>query len=96
MGSGTLAWRCRIAPHPPCTVVDGKTTQDATEIQNLQVGDGDVARGLAIPLYMIFPRLFACPSVRTGPLSVGFEVNVHVQFDSDYLVLENFPITLYR
>ncbi|CAE7825301.1 VPS26C [Symbiodinium sp. KB8] len=78
------------------TVIDGKESTDATEIQNLQVGDGDVARGLGIPLYMIFPRLFACPSVSAGPLSVGFEVNVHVQFESDYLVLENFPIRLYR
>jgi hypothetical protein len=42
------------------------STSDATEIQNLQVGDGDVPRGLSIPLYMIFPRLFACPSITAG------------------------------
>jgi len=38
------------------------TAREATEIQNLQVGDGDVVRGLAIPLYMIFPRIFTCPT----------------------------------
>ena len=67
------AWAAHMLARPrarcltiPCTATDGATTSDATEIQNLQVGDGDVPRGLSIPLYMIFPRLFACPSVSAG------------------------------
>ncbi|CAN0360099.1 unnamed protein product [Ascophyllum nodosum] len=35
--------------------------REATEIQNLQIGDGDVCRGLAIPIYMVLSRLFLAP-----------------------------------
>ena len=37
----------------------------ATEIQNVQIGWGDVCRQMAIPIYMIFPRLFTCPTMLT-------------------------------
>jgi len=74
---------------------DGKQTE-ATEIQNLQVGSGDVARNLAIPLYMIFPRVFTAPTVVTDAFKVQFEVNVNVAFEGDFTAISNFPITLYR
>jgi len=70
--------------------------REATEIQNLQIGDGDVCRNLPIPLYMIFPRVFTCPTVITETFRVEFEVNVIVAFEDAYSVTENFPITLYR
>lgn len=37
--------------------------ETATEIQNVQIGWGDVCRQMAIPIYMIFPRLFTCPTM---------------------------------
>ncbi|RWS20406.1 Down syndrome critical region protein 3-like protein, partial [Leptotrombidium deliense] len=37
--------------------------RDATEIQNIQIGEGDVCRGVPIPIYMVFPRLFTCPTL---------------------------------
>ena len=74
---------------------DAKQTE-ATEIQNLQVGAGDVARNLAIPLYMIFPRVFTAPTVVTDAFKVQFEVNVNVAFEGDYTAISNFPLTLYR
>lgn len=74
---------------------DGKQTE-ATEIQNLQVGAGDVCRNLAIPLYMVFPRVFTAPTVVTDAFKVQFEVNVNVAFESDYTAISNFPIVLYR
>ncbi len=43
----------------------------ATEIQNIQIADGDVARDLAIPMHMIFPRLFTCPTLVTDNFKVG-------------------------
>jgi len=46
------------------------SAREATEIQNLQIGDGDVPRGLTIPLYMIFPRIFTCPT-SIGDVSAG-------------------------
>ena len=43
----------------------------ATEIQNIQIADGNVCRGLTIPIYMIFPRLFTCPTLATSSFKVG-------------------------
>uniref|UniRef100_A0AAV2J4A5 Uncharacterized protein n=1 Tax=Knipowitschia caucasica TaxID=637954 RepID=A0AAV2J4A5_KNICA len=39
--------------------------RDATEIQNIQIAEGDVCHGLSIPIYMVFPRLFTCPTLET-------------------------------
>ena len=70
--------------------------RDPTEIQNIQLADGDVCRGLTIPIYMVFPRLFTCPTLSTSNFKIEFEVNVVVIFQDDHLVTENFPITLTR
>ena len=43
----------------------------ATEIQNIQLAEGDVCRGLPIPIHMIFPRLFTCPTLATNNFKVG-------------------------
>ncbi|XP_011494162.1 PREDICTED: Down syndrome critical region protein 3 homolog isoform X2 [Ceratosolen solmsi marchali] len=78
-----------------CGCADGYS-RDATEIQNIQIGEGNVCSGLAIPIYMIFPRLFTCPTLITSNFKVEFEVNLIVVFENDYLVTENFPIILAR
>lgn len=70
--------------------------KDATEIQNLQIADGDLCRGISIPIYMIFPRLFTCPTLETPNFKIEFEVNIVVVFKDDHLVTENFPIRTYR
>ncbi|BFZ14327.1 hypothetical protein BsWGS_17366 [Bradybaena similaris] len=70
--------------------------KDATEIQNIQIADGDVARNIAIPIYMVFPRLFTCPSLSTNNFKVDFEINVVIVFADDHLVTENFPLKLTR
>ena len=70
--------------------------RDPTEIQNIQLADGDVCRGLPIPIYMVFPRLFTCPTLSTSNFKVEFEVNIVIIFQDDHLVTENFPITLTR
>ena len=51
---------------------------------------------MAIPLYMIFPRLFTCPTLLTNNFKVEFEINVIVIFQDNRLVQENFPISLTR
>lgn len=70
--------------------------KEATEIQSIQVADGDVCRNVEIPIYMIFPRLFTCPSVAVRNFQIDFEANLVVQFADGYMVTENFPIRLYR
>lgn len=70
--------------------------KDATEIQNIQIADGDISRGILVPIYMIFPRLFTCPTLSTNNFKIDFEINVVVVFRDDHLVTENFPIKLVR
>ncbi|KAJ0172840.1 hypothetical protein K1T71_011979 [Dendrolimus kikuchii] len=76
-----------------CTVL---FSRDATEIQNIQIGEGDVCRSRDIPLYMVLPRLFTCPTTTTVNFKIEFELNIAVIFEDDYLVTENFPILLLR
>ena len=68
----------------------------ATEIQNIQIGEGDVSRGVNIPLHMVFPRLFTCPTLVTSNFKIEFEVNVVIVFDDNHLITENYPIKLTR
>eukprot|EP00057_Strongylocentrotus_purpuratus_P033244 XP_790710.3 PREDICTED: Down syndrome critical region protein 3 [Strongylocentrotus purpuratus] len=70
--------------------------RDATEIQNIQIGEGNVCRGLTIPMYMVFPRLFTCPTLATSNFKVEFEINLVVVLLDDHLITENFPIILTR
>lgn len=35
---------------------------NATEVQNIQVADGNVLPGLEVPLYMLFPKIYSCPT----------------------------------
>ncbi|XP_044017055.1 vacuolar protein sorting-associated protein 26C isoform X2 [Aphidius gifuensis] len=78
-----------------CGCAEGYS-RDATEIQNIQIGEGNVSIGVPIPIYMIFPRLFTCPTLSTSNFKIEFEVNLIVVFEDDYLVTENFPIVLSR
>lgn len=41
-----------------CSHVEGET-REATEIQNIQIADGNAVRNLAIPIHMVFPRYVA-------------------------------------
>ncbi|PIK52336.1 putative Down syndrome critical region protein 3 [Apostichopus japonicus] len=70
--------------------------RDATEIQNIQIGEGDICRGITIPIHMVFPRLFTCPTVATTNFKVDFEINIVVVMKDDYLISENFPLSIYR
>jgi hypothetical protein len=62
----------------------------------LQIGDGDVTRKTLIPIYMLFPRMFTCPTTKLSSTSVEFEVNIIVNFEDHYSVTENFPLVLVR
>lgn len=51
-----------------------QVARESTEIQNLQIGEGNVCKNLAIPLYMVFPRVFTCPTSVSDTFRVEFEV----------------------
>lgn len=76
--------------------MDGKSIREATEIQNIQIGEGNVCRDIIVPMYMVFPRLFSCPTVISANFKIEFEVNLIVVFGEGYMITENFPITLSR
>lgn len=37
---------------------------ERTEIQMIQMCDGNVTRNLELPIYMILPRYYSCPSAK--------------------------------
>ncbi|CAF3340177.1 unnamed protein product [Rotaria socialis] len=71
-------------------------SRDSTEIQNIQIGDGNVVRKIAIPIWMLFPRTFTCPTLLTVNFKIEFELSVVLVFEDDRMVSENFPIKLTR
>jgi len=78
-----------------CTSANG-SVREATEIQNIQIADGDVCHGWAIPIHMVFPRLFTCPTVAAKQFKVDFELNLVMLFTDGHLLTENFPLRLVR
>jgi len=49
---------------------EGKIVTDTTEIQNLQIADGNVPLNLELPIYVILPRYFSCASFDTQHVTV--------------------------
>eukprot|EP01116_Phalansterium_solitarium_P005093 TRINITY_DN16407_c0_g1_i1.p1 TRINITY_DN16407_c0_g1~~TRINITY_DN16407_c0_g1_i1.p1 ORF type:complete len:306 (-),score=120.34 TRINITY_DN16407_c0_g1_i1:106-1023(-) len=78
-----------------CGCADGYA-KEATEIQNIQIADGDVTRNTAIPIFMVFPRLFTCPTLAAKTFKIEFEINLVVMLQDGHLITENFPIKLFR
>lgn len=78
-----------------CHYADG-VAREATEIQNIQIADGNVCHGWAIPIHMIFPRLFTCPTVSARLFKLDFELNLVVVFTDGHLLTEKFPLKLLR
>eukprot|EP01130_Rhizamoeba_saxonica_P003011 TRINITY_DN1310_c0_g1_i1.p1 TRINITY_DN1310_c0_g1~~TRINITY_DN1310_c0_g1_i1.p1 ORF type:complete len:299 (-),score=67.22 TRINITY_DN1310_c0_g1_i1:43-810(-) len=70
--------------------------REATEIQNIQIADGDIMRNFEIPIYMTWPRLFTCPSLATPTFKIDFEIKLVVMFDEGRYVTEKYPLTLFR
>lgn len=77
-----------------CETFEDKT--NATEVQNIQVADGDVIRNLEIPLYMLFPIVYSSPTKIHSKFKIEFQINIIVIFLNGYQLTENFAIRLYR
>lgn len=75
---------------------NGNPPREATEIQTIQIGEGNVCRNMVVPMYMVFPRLFSCPTLINTLFKLEFEVNLIVVFGDGYMVTENFPVVLVR
>ena len=77
-------------------ITDGRTTKEGSEIQKVQMGVGNVCRNLTIPLYMIFPRIFSCPTLICQNFKIEFELNLLISYGDGYQLTETMPITIYR
>ncbi|KAH7830130.1 putative vacuolar protein sorting-associated protein 26C [Monocercomonoides exilis] len=69
---------------------------EVTEIQNIQIADGDILHGTKLPIHMVLPRLFVSSTMKSPLFAVEFEVNVVVLFQDQSLVSENVPVVFYR
>ena len=78
-----------------CTYADTEI-REATEVQNIQLADGNICHGFDVPIYMIFPRLFTCVTTISKSFKVEFEINVVVLFKDTHMLTENFPIKIVR
>ena len=75
---------------------NAQVAKEATEIQNIQVADGNIPQNLDVPLFMVFPRWFTCPTLKANNFKVEFEVNLVILLEDNHQITENFPIKLYR
>lgn len=53
------------------TETDKEYSRESTEVQNIQIGNGNLLRKTPIPIYMIFPKLFTCPTLITNRFRIG-------------------------
>ncbi len=75
---------------------NGTSHQDASEVLKIQIGEGNVCRDVIVPIYMVFPRLYSCPTYRCSMFKIEFEINLIIVFDDGHVITENFPINIYR
>lgn len=72
----------------------------ATEIQNIQVADGNVCPMVNIPIHMIFPRLFSCPTLLTennfkvGKSSQDITIHPRVSHSIGDILVPEFELNL--
>ncbi|PIN07324.1 putative protein with similarity to embryogenesis protein H beta 58 and VPS26 [Handroanthus impetiginosus] len=64
-------------------LIGEKIATESSLIQTTQIADGDVCRGMTLPIYIILPRLLTCPTIFAGPFSVEFKVSIVITFQSD-------------
>jgi hypothetical protein len=76
--------------------VDKRLVQSATEVQNIQVADGNVMPDMQVPLYMLFPKIYSCATFVGAAFKIEFHVNLIVIFQNGYQLTENIPIRIYR
>ncbi|KAJ6229613.1 vacuolar protein sorting-associated protein 26c [Anaeramoeba flamelloides] len=79
-----------------CRSGSEKILKDLSEIQSVQIVDGNITHDLEIPIFMLFPKLFTCPTVDTKSFKVTFQINIIVQFTNNFIISENFEIDLIR
>ncbi|MCO5594416.1 hypothetical protein L7F22_048446 [Adiantum nelumboides] len=63
--------------------LNDRTASEMTEVQATQVADGDVCRGLPLPIYLFLPRLLTCPTLAFGSFSLEFGLAITITFEAE-------------
>lgn len=78
------------------TFPTGEMVNEVSEIQNLQIGDGEVLLDNEISLNMLFPRHFCCAAIDTNIVKLSFDINIILVMNNGYVVTENVPLNCWR
>ena len=78
-----------------CATKEG-VAKEHTEIQNIQIGDGDVQRNFEIPIYMLFPKWYTSPIIREKHMRVDFDVHIVVTSTDRFQVKQPLSVKLFR
>lgn len=71
-------------------------SKEASEIQALQLCEGNPPKGIELPIHMVFPRLFVCSTVKNRNFKIEFELQFVIIFESKHEATKIIPITLSR
>jgi len=74
----------------------GGFNKQVSEIQTTQLIDGYVPEKLAMPIYLVFPRLFTCPSTHAPAFKIEFSVTLQVTLKGGHVLKQDFPLLLVR
>jgi len=55
-----------------CTSSEGHVVSKTSTVQFTQIAEGNVSLGLKIPIYVVIPRLYSCPSLQARTTSISF------------------------
>lgn len=78
------------------TLSNGESLSEVSEIQNLQIADGDVIKGMEISLNMLFPRHFCCASIENKIVKLSFDINIILVLNNGFVITENVPLNCWR
>lgn len=78
------------------TLQNGESFSEVSEIQNLQIADGDVVKGSEISINMLFPRHFCCAAIDNNIVRLGFDVNIILVLVNGFVITENIPLNCWR
>ena len=78
------------------TQSNGQVLSELSEIQNLQIGDGEVLLDNEISLNMLFPRHFCCANLETSNIKLNFDINIILVLSNGFVITENVPLNCYR
>ncbi len=78
------------------TLPNDDVINEVSEIQNLQIGDGEVLLDNEISLNMLFPRHFCCASIENNVVKLNFDINIILVLSNGFIITENVPLNCYR